>query len=517
MSEDQRDLWKFRKEFNEFFRKASEPPLADTEEDGISEGVAVEEERKAPKFDMKPEELLEYLDRYVVKQDSAKEIIATKVCTHFNRLKLGEELSRAATDIKNNIIMIGPTGVGKTYIIRLVADRIGVPFVKADATKFSETGYVGGDVDDLVRELVDRAGGDLELAQNGIIYIDEIDKIASVGTTYGPDVSRSGVQRNLLKLMEETEVNLKAPHDLASQMESVMQYQRSGKIERKKINTKNILFIVSGAFSGLEELIARRLKRRDIGFGSGPVEKRTSGQELLHQVKAEDLIAFGFESEFIGRLPVIAVLEELDEEDLYRILASANSSVIEAKKLDFKSYGIALGFEDGALRKLARLANREKTGARGLVSVLEKTLMKYERKLPSTRVRKLVVTEEIVDDPEKHVEAVVFDGSLESFRQDFHGETGVWLDFDEAARGQLKGRSEKEGLPVDQICREIFRDYYLGLKLIDVDDFRVTSEVFEDPKEHLDSIIKEYYGRKESGRGKGKGGEDPRDPGDRVS
>jgi endopeptidase Clp ATP-binding regulatory subunit ClpX len=498
MSEDQKDQWKFQKEFNEFFRKSGEPPITEKEEDGMGEGVTVEEEQAVPQFDMKPEELLEYLDQYVVKQDSAKEIIATKVCTHFNRLKLGDELEKAETDIKNNIIMIGPTGVGKTYIIRLVAKKVGVPFVKADATKFSETGYVGGDVDDLVRELVNRAVGNIGLAQNGIIYVDEIDKIASVGTTYGPDVSRSGVQRNLLKLMEETEVDLKAPHDLASQMESVMQYQRSGKIDKKRINTKNILFIVSGAFSGLDELIARRLKKRDIGFGSGPVEERTSEQELLHQVKAEDLIAYGFESEFVGRLPVISVLEELDEEDLYTILTGANSSVILAKKLDFKSYGITLEFEDGALRKLARLAHNEKTGARGLVSALEKTLMKYERRLPSTGVKRMVVTEEIVDDPEKHLQELVFNGSLETFREEFHEESGVWLDFDEAASDELRRKSESDGIMVDEICRKLFQDYSLGLKLIDIDSFRVTMEVFEKPKEYLDDIIKEYYGRKKS-------------------
>ncbi len=497
MSEESRDFWKLQKELNEILKKVQEPPAAERDDDGTVEGVVADDVDKAPYFDMKPEEMLEYLNHYVVKQDSAKEIIATKVCTHFNRLRLEDELKEVETDIKNNIIMIGPTGVGKTYIIRLIAKKIGVPFVKADATKFSETGYVGGDVEDLARELVERAGGDIKLAQNGIIYIDEIDKIASVGTTVGPDVSRSGVQRNLLKLMEETEVDLKAPHDLASQMESVMQFQKSGKVEKKRINTRDILFIVSGAFAGLEEIIARRLKRREIGFGAGPVEEETTDRELLSRVKAEDLIAYGFESEFVGRLPVIAVLQDLDEEDLYQILAGSNSSVVRAKVIDFKAYGIGLSFEDEALRKLARLAYNEKTGARGLVSVIEKTLMKYERKLPSTGVRKLVVTEEIVDDPEGMLSETIFNGTLEAFREAFRAEAGIWLNFDEEARCVLRERSEGEGVPPDELCQAIFKDYSLGLKLIDIESFDVTKSVLDDPKRFLDQTIKEYYGSKE--------------------
>ncbi len=509
MSDETRDLWKFQKELNELLRRTHETPASDKDEDGTAEGVMLEEEREAPQFDMKPEELLGYLNRYVVKQDDAKEIIATKVCTHFNRLRLGEEVERPETDIKNNIIMVGPTGVGKTYIIRLIAKKIGVPFVKADATKFSETGYVGGDVEDLARELVERAGGDIELAQNGIIYVDEIDKIASAGTSAGPDVSRSGVQRNLLKLMEETEVDLKAPHDLASQMESVMQFQKSGKIERKRINTRNILFIVSGSFSGLEGIISRRLRKREIGFGSGPSGISTHDQNLLRKVKAEDLINYGFETEFIGRLPVIAVLDDLDEEDLYRILANPNSSVIRSKRLDFMAYGIDLEFEDSALRKLAGLANREKTGARGLVSVLERTLMKYERRLPSVGVKRLVVTEAMVDDPDEMLEDVVFQGSLEGFREDFHNEAGVWLDFTEEACLELRAISEKAGSSADTICREVFKDYALGLKLIDIDTFKVVPEVLKDPKRYLDEAIKKYYGRK---AGSGGGKRDKKDP-----
>jgi ATP-dependent protease Clp ATPase subunit len=201
-------------------------------------------------FNLKPEELEAFLDDFVVQQGSAKEVLATKVCTHFNSIRYMEENNLTnrfdgVGQIKNNIIMIGPTGVGKTYIIKLIAKKLGAPFVKGDATKFSETGYVGGDVEDLVRDLVHEADGDIELAQYGIIYIDEIDKIASSGNLIGPDVSRSGVQRALLKPMEETDVDLKVPHDPVSLMEAIEQYRKSGKRERKKVNTRNILFIVT--------------------------------------------------------------------------------------------------------------------------------------------------------------------------------------------------------------------------------------------------------------------------------
>ena len=313
--------------------------------DGISEGE-VQKKSVSPEidFDIKPEELEAYLNEYVIRQDRAKEILATKICTHFNRIKFIERYKRFAGDhqvgsIKNNIIMIGPTGVGKTYLIKLIARKIGVPFVKGDATKFSETGYVGGDVEDLVRDLVQEADGDIERAQYGIIYLDEIDKIASSNNLVGPDVSRTGVQRALLKPMEDTDVDLKVPHDIIAQMEAVEQYRKTGKREKRKVNTKNILFIMSGAFSGLEEIIRKRLYQQGLGFGAD-IRSRSDEENILAQVKAEDLINYGFESEFIGRLPVIAVFERLDCSDLFHILKNANNPVILGKKRDFLSYGI---------------------------------------------------------------------------------------------------------------------------------------------------------------------------------
>ena len=362
-------------------------------------------------FEMKPEELEAYLNEYVIKQDEAKAILATKVCTHFNRIRheLQSEKSQDPTvvgRIKNNIIMIGPTGVGKTYMVKLIANKLGVPFVKGDATKFSETGYVGGDVEDLVRDLVNEADDDIELAQYGIIYIDEIDKIASSQNLIGPDVSRTGVQRALLKPMEETDVDMKVPHDPISQIQAIEQYRKTGKREKQVINTRNILFIMSGAFTALAEIVRKRVKKQGIGFGAD-LSSKAEEEQFLRMVKAEDLIQYGFESEFVGRLPVVSVFEELAADDLYAILRNPKNPVINAKKADFRAYGIDIRFEDEALRLLAEQAHEERTGARGLVSVLEKAVLHFEKKLPSTDIRILVVTPEVVKDPKGILEIIL--------------------------------------------------------------------------------------------------------------
>ncbi len=329
---------------------------------GTPPGEAKDDAKKTPhiNFDLKPTELEAYLKKYIVGQDEAVEVLATKICTHFNRMKLemrNSDIEALVGNIKSNVLMIGPTGVGKTYLIKLIAQKIGVPFVKGDATKFSETGYVGGDVDDLVRNLVHEANGDIHLAEYGIIYLDEIDKIASSGNGVGPDVSRSGVQRNLLKLMEEAEVDLKVPHDLASQMEAAMEAQRTGKVTRKKINTKNILFVTSGAFSGLVDIIRKRLNQQPMGFTNKESDVlEYSEEEIFKNVRSEDLIKYGFESEFVGRLPIVVSLNSLDIEGLYQILKSPNSAVILGKKRDFQAYGIKIEFDDRALRRIAELA-----------------------------------------------------------------------------------------------------------------------------------------------------------------
>src|SRR5690606_1694525 len=292
----------------------------------------------------------------------------------------------------------GPTGVGKTYLIQNIARLIGVPFVKADATKFSETGYVGGDVEDLVRELVAQANGDVSLAESGIIYIDEIDKIAGVTNMSGRDVSGHGVQRNLLKLMEETEVPLRSPTDIASQMQAFMEFQTKGKIEKKTINTRHILFIVSGAFNGLTEIIKRRIGSKQIGFTEGKTSAREE-EYLLDRVKSVDLIEYGFEAEFVGRLPVFVYCQPLSTEDLFNILKFSEGSLLRQYKRDFRAYGIDVYFTDDGMWAISEKASQEQTGARGLMSVCEKLFREYKYRLPDSEVKEFIVDAETVENP----------------------------------------------------------------------------------------------------------------------
>jgi len=446
-------------------------------------------------FNITPEELEEYLNRYVVAQEEAVEVIATKVCTHFNRMKIEKTQTkeeRIVGSIKSNILMIGPTGVGKTYIIKLIANKIGVPFVKADATKFSETGYVGGDVEDLVRELVYEADGDIAKAEYGIIYIDEIDKIAASHGLHGPDVSRSGVQRNLLKLMEEADVDLKTPHDLASQVEAAMEAQKTGKVTRKVINTRNILFIVSGAFQGLEDIINRRMNKQAIGFEKTRVLEKNKN-DILKQVKTEDLIQFGFESEFIGRLPIYIVLNHLDEEGLYLILKNNNSNVVMGKKLDFKAYGIDIKFEDEALKIIAGRAYGEHTGARGLLTVFEKILIAFEKKLPSTEIKELIVDKNFIDNPQETLRVLLLKDGISSFQKNFLVQHGTFLEFDDEAMELIHEKATQFGKKIKILCEEIFTDYYHGMRLMNLESFTINKEAVENPQDYLADYIKSYY------------------------
>jgi endopeptidase Clp ATP-binding regulatory subunit ClpX len=437
-----------------------------TQEVPTDEGVSGEEKEDVPSFDMLPEELEAHLESFVVKQNAAKAVLATKICTHFNRIEhlkkqAGKKKTVGVGMIKNNVLMIGPTGVGKTYIIKLIAQKLGVPFVKGDATKFSETGYVGGDVEDLIRDLVQEANDDIELAENGIIYIDEIDKIASARNIIGHDVSRTGVQRALLKPMEETEIDLKVPHDAVSQIQAIEHYRRTGKKEKKVVNTKNILFIMSGAFGDLAEIIKRRLQKQGLGF-EADVRPSEVPWDILREVTAQDLNEFGFESEFVGRLPVLVVFDELTKEDLGEILKNPNNPIILSKRQDFKAYGIDLKFEDEALDKIAEMAVKEKTGARGLVGAMERVLIAFEKHLPSTEIKKLVVTPELVDNPEVELKSLKQNPDSPELLERFGEAAEEELD---NLRGFIAARSsdfqKKSGLEINDLRIDLISEIYL--------------------------------------------------------
>jgi len=447
-------------------------------------------------FDMTPQQLESYLQQYVVRQDEAVEVLATKVATHFNRMRweseVGKSYPRIPGQIKSNILMIGPTGVGKTYIIKLIAERLGVPFVKGDATKFSETGYVGGDVEDLVRDLVRVAGGSIKLAEYGIIYIDEIDKIAATSNMHGPDVSRTGVQRNLLKLMEETEVELRVPHDLASQMEAVIETQKTGKAPQKKVNTRNILFIVSGAFHGLDQIIQRRMNKQPMGFGSDVAVKSKEADELLANINTQDLIEYGFESEFIGRLPVLALLNQLDESGLYEILTNDYNAVVQGKIRDFAAYGVDLEFTEESLKSIAKTAYMEKTGARGLTRAAEKVLIPFEKRLPSTGIQKLKVTRDAIEKPLETCHDLIYGETVKAATKKFKEELGTELVISPAAKKWLQENIEDGKTPGD-VLLGILEKYHYAFNLMKKESLQVTVALLEDPKSYLEGLIKDSY------------------------
>ncbi len=390
---------------------------------GIAETAAPSE--PAFGFHLKPADVARYLDRFVIGQKEAKKVLSVALCDHFQHVRLTLEGHGAPFYQKQNVLLLGPTGVGKTHLVRSAAELIGVPFVKADATKFSETGYVGGDVDDLVRDLVRRAGGNVKKAEHGIIYLDEVDKLGTREPIAGRDVSGRGVQTNLLKLMEDGDVPVVSPNDMTGQLQTAMQTMRGGGgAQPETINTRHILFIVSGAFSGMEEIIRRRLEsegrrrlkvdglegvmsvlmgedlpaqRRD-GPGSARGIKRSVDQ-LFQKVATADLIEYGLEPEFVGRLPVRVACHGLDREDLFNVLRKSESSLIHQYERAFAAYGIDVKFEDGGLRGLAALAAEERTGARGLMTVCERVFRDFKFRLPSSRVAGFFVTADLVAAP----------------------------------------------------------------------------------------------------------------------
>ena len=465
-------------------------------------------------FDRKPKEIRDYLDRFVIKQEQAKRVLSVAVCDHYNHVRacMKDSKKAKAPYVKPNVLLLGPTGVGKTFLMRNVAQLIGVPFVKADATKFSETGYVGYDVDDLVRDLVKAADGDTELAQYGIVYVDEIDKIAAEASKSGRDVSGRGVQINLLKLMEETDVNLQSPQDMMGQMKAFMDMQKGGKPKKPTISTKNILFIVSGAFDQLGENVRKRLNLNRIGFGSSDEQNQNEipVSTFLGKAETRDFIDYGFEPEFIGRLPVRVACEELTKNDLREILLSSEGNVLEQYRSDFSGYNIEFKMTDDAILKIAENAAEEKTGARGLVTVLERTFRDFKFELPSTGIRSFEVDEQTVLNPEESIQELieqnrdqVDDSMLEDvdrFVEEFKRNHGFELRIRKPAKVALVKQAAEGNRSVLAFCERKFADFQHGLSIIQQrtgkKSFVIERKAIDDPDKELSKWVVDSFGKK---------------------
>lgn len=370
---------------------SKKPPLNKGDEERVLEELAKRNPSKKENesFSMTPREIKSHLDQYIISQEQAKKDISVAVAFHYNRI------SNERIEKKNNLLMIGPTGVGKTYTLQKIAEIVKVPLVEIDISKFSKTGYVGMSVDDILRYVIVKSGNDLEKAKKAIVYIDEIDKIRTQYTSGsgGRDINGQDVQTELLKILEGADIPV-----------AIQEKEKQHIID---VDTRNMLFVCSGVFPDLEPIIASRIgKTKRIGFDSDTTTK-PEAESNFDKVSVEDLVKYGFLREFLGRLPVITVLSPLQKQDLRKILSEPSGSIVEQYKNEMKPFGIELEFTDEALEMIAERAYSHKIGARALNTVCEKVLKPFKYELPGSGIRNLVLTKDTILEPEKELARVL--------------------------------------------------------------------------------------------------------------